>query len=115
MTPSELRSYSRGMRQRVALARALLHRPGLLLLDEPTSGLDADSAAALVELVLQQCAAPAALIAATHDLELATQLATRVVVLGAGQVVLERGAARLGSGAGPWAEIRAALRGADRG
>jgi heme ABC exporter ATP-binding subunit CcmA len=104
----KLRGYSRGMRQRVALARALLHRPQLLLLDEPTSGLDEASAAALVELVRDQCAAPASLVIATHDLELGAQLASRVLVLRAGQVVMLATRDQIESSGAGWQGVRAA-------
>lgn len=66
---------SGGERQRVAIARALANGPKLLIADEPTGNLDAKAAAGVFELLLRQCAERGcALLAATHNLELAAGL-----------------------------------------
>jgi ABC-type lipoprotein export system ATPase subunit len=63
--PQEL---SGGQAQRVAVARALAAEPALILADEPTGQLDHDSAAEVVEVLLQACIRTgAALVVATHD------------------------------------------------
>jgi ABC-type lipoprotein export system ATPase subunit len=63
--PQEL---SGGQAQRVAVARALAAEPALILADEPTGQLDHDSAAEVVEVLLQACTRTgAALVVATHD------------------------------------------------
>jgi ABC-type multidrug transport system ATPase subunit len=81
--------YSRGMRQRLAIERALLHRPGLVLLDEPFTGLD-DSAARLVTERLRALAADGAIVLlATHDLEVAADLASRVAVVVGGRLIAD--------------------------
>ncbi|MBF2734781.1 MAG: ABC transporter ATP-binding protein [Betaproteobacteria bacterium AqS2] len=66
---------SGGERQRVAIARALANGPKLVIADEPTGNLDAKAAAGVFELLLRQCAERGcALLAATHNLELAANL-----------------------------------------
>jgi ABC-type multidrug transport system ATPase subunit len=79
--------FSRGMRQRLALERSLLHRPRLVLFDEPFTGLD-DRAVALVADRLRRLAADGAIvILATHDLDLADGLVTRMAVVREGRLV----------------------------
>jgi heme exporter protein A len=77
----QVSAFSRGMRQRLALERALLHSPRLVLLDEPFTGLD-DRAVGVVTTRLRQLAAGGAIvILATHDLDLAEGLITRIAVV----------------------------------
>jgi len=79
--------FSRGMRQRLALERALLHRPRLVLFDEPFTGLD-DRASGLVADRLRALAAGGAIVVlATHDLDLADGLVTRVALVRNGKLV----------------------------
>jgi ABC-type multidrug transport system ATPase subunit len=86
-------SFSRGMRQRLALERALLHKPRLLLLDEPFTGLD-DRAVTLVSSRLRELAAAGAIvIVATHDLDLADGLVTRVALIRDGKLIADEPAA----------------------
>jgi len=62
---------SGGEARRVIVAQALCQGARCLLLDEPTTGLDPAHARAIFELIRAQCAAGAAAIAVTHDLDLA--------------------------------------------
>jgi heme exporter protein A len=83
----DVAALSRGMRQRLALERALLHDPRLVLLDEPFTGLD-DRAVGLVAHRLRRLAADGAIVVvATHDLDLADGLVTRVAVIRSGRLV----------------------------
>jgi heme exporter protein A len=85
--------FSRGMRQRLALERALLHDPRLVLLDEPFTGLD-DRAVSLVSERLRQLAAAGAIVVlATHDLDLADGLVTRVALVRDGRLMADEPAA----------------------
>jgi len=85
--------FSRGMRQRLALERALLHDPRLVLLDEPFTGLD-DSAVSLVAGRLRQLAAAGAIVVlATHDLDLADGLVSRVALVQNGRLAIDEPAA----------------------
>src|SRR5476649_155123 len=79
--------FSRGMRQRLALERALLHGPRLVLFDEPFTGLD-DGAVSLVSDRLRALAAGGAIVVlATHDLDLADGLVTRVALIRGGRLL----------------------------
>jgi heme exporter protein A len=84
-----VRGFSRGMLQRLALARATLHEPDVLLLDEPFTGLDVAAAGALRERVRAHRDRGGAVVAVTHEPADLWEVATRVVVLVGGRVVLE--------------------------
>jgi energy-coupling factor transporter ATP-binding protein EcfA2 len=81
------RSLSVGQRQRVAIAAVAVGDAPVLVLDEPTRGIDATSRHALEQAVAEHAAGGGAVVLATHDIELAARAATRVVVLGDGDVV----------------------------
>ena len=89
----EVSGFSRGMRQRLALERALLHQPRLVLLDEPFTGLD-DAATQIVTDRLRRLAKGGAIVVmATHDLDLADGLVSRVAVIRGGRLVKDEPAA----------------------
>ena len=92
------RSLSAGQRQRVAIAAVAVGGADLLLLDEPTRGIDPPTAAALEAALRDHCQAGGAALMATHDVELAARVATRVVVLGDGDVVADGAAAEVLAG-----------------
>ncbi len=79
---------SGGMKQRLALAIALLADPPLLILDEPTSNLDTAARDEFMKLLLRQKAQGKTLLFTSHRLEEVELLATRVLVLEAGQLKL---------------------------
>jgi energy-coupling factor transport system ATP-binding protein len=83
------RDLSEGQRLTLALAVVMAGGPALLLLDEPTRGLDYAAKDALSRMLLDLRAAGTAVVLATHDVELAAEVADRVVVLAEGQVVAD--------------------------
>ncbi|MEV5202037.1 ATP-binding cassette domain-containing protein [Streptomyces sp. NPDC053720] len=83
------RDLSEGQRLALALAVVLTARPPLLLLDEPTRGLDYAAKARLVTVLGGLAARGHAIVLATHDVELAAELAHRVVILADGEVVAD--------------------------
>jgi ATP-binding cassette subfamily F protein 3 len=82
------RVLSGGERQRVALARILMESANLLLLDEPTHHLDIAGKEVLEEALEQY---PGAVVVVTHDRSLMVRLATRIVEVNEGRVVLYPG------------------------
>src|SRR6185436_11118897 len=89
---ARLRDYphqlSGGMQQRVVLAMALASRPQLLIADEPTTALDVTIQAQIIELLrdLKQRLGMSILLI-THNLGIVGDLADRVAVMYAGQIV----------------------------
>jgi ABC-2 type transport system ATP-binding protein len=84
-----LAEYSKGMRQRISLVRALLHRPPVLMLDEPTSALDPASAHLVRDLLRELRAQGCAILACTHNLGEAEELADRIAILRHGRIVAQ--------------------------
>ncbi len=82
-------SLSRGLQQRLSLSRALLHEPALLLLDEPFTGLDTRSTGLLQEALAQAHSEERTVLLATHDLERAAALASRLVILQGGRKIYD--------------------------
>ena len=78
---------SGGERRRLDLALALMGRPEILFLDEPTTGLDAESRRTTWQLVRRLVADGATVLLTTHYLEEAEQLADRLAILRAGEIV----------------------------
>ena len=84
------RALSCGQQQRLALARAWAVQPRILFLDEPTASLD-PAAKKEVENVLAGFAAEGmTLVMSTHNLGQAKRLATRVVYLDRGEIVVDQ-------------------------
>lgn len=80
-------SLSGGERQLVLLARALAQQPRLLLLDEPTSHLDLSNKGRLVHLLRELSTKGVTILFTTHEPEVASALATHLVLMKKGQVL----------------------------
>jgi len=80
-------TYSKGMRQKLGLAIALSKKARALLLDEPLSGLDPKAANELVALVRALTADGHAVLAVTHDIFRAQQMADKIGIMRQGRLV----------------------------
>jgi energy-coupling factor transport system ATP-binding protein len=100
------RDLSSGERQRAALAATLAGSPALVLLDEPTRGMDSAARHSLAGAVATLAAAGAAVLLATHDHDLAAELADRCIELADGRATQLAGVPTASAGAAPSATGR---------
>lgn len=89
------RDLSAGQRLLVATAAVVAVGAPVLLLDEPTRGLDPESKNRLAQFLESYAAQGCAALFATHDVELAAAVATRVVMLSGGEVIADGAPARV--------------------
>ncbi len=78
---------SGGMQQRVMIAMTLILEPELIIADEPTTALDVTIQAQVLELMLKLHRKNTGMIFITHDMGVVYKMATRVIVMYAGQIV----------------------------
>jgi ABC-type polar amino acid transport system ATPase subunit len=81
--PHEL---SGGQQQRVAIARALAQDPDVLLFDEPTSALDPEMRDEVMAVIRDLAAGGMTMLVVTHEMQFATDIATRVWVIDRGSI-----------------------------
>ena len=91
--PHEL---SGGQQQRVAIARALVTKPVMLVADEPTGNLDLETAWQVMTLLQDVSRFGAAVLVATHNVEMVKRLQRRVLTLVHGRLVQDQPAGRVG-------------------
>jgi energy-coupling factor transporter ATP-binding protein EcfA2 len=80
---------SRGQRQRLAVASVLAMEPSILIIDEPTTGQDWRESTALMELVRELNVKGHTCIVTTHNMNLVSLFARRVIVMRQGKVTLD--------------------------
>ena len=78
------REFSHGMQKRLSLARTELDPPQILLMDEPFSGLDQFSTGTVKELLADRTA-----LLVTHELDVAHEVCTRLLIIDQGRVKAE--------------------------
>ncbi|MDR3099225.1 MAG: ABC transporter ATP-binding protein [Paraburkholderia sp.] len=79
---------SGGMKRRVLIAKALAHEPQILFLDEPTAGVDVELRRDMWELVRGLKASGVTIILTTHYIDEAEEMADRIGVINAGEIML---------------------------
>ncbi len=82
-------SYSHGMRQRTVFAAALIHQPEILVVDEPMVGLDPLSIRLVKDLLRDYASQGRTVLMSTHTLSVAEEIANRVSVMRAGELVFD--------------------------
>ncbi len=87
---SPARQLSLGQRMRCEIAASLLHRPQILFLDEPTIGLDAVSKLAVRDFIRERNASHGTtMILTTHDMQDIEALASRIILIGRGRILMD--------------------------
>lgn len=78
---------SGGQQQRVAIARTLAMEPNILLFDEPTSALDPEMIKEVLDVMRDLARSGYTILAVTHEMGFAREVAERVIFMDAGQIV----------------------------
>lgn len=87
--PRPIRDYSYGMKKKLAFSSALLHGPRVVFLDEPFEGLDPSVAQSLLATLEDLRAQGVTVVMTSHQLNFAERLATRVLLVEAGRLLLD--------------------------
>ncbi|TCC28759.1 ABC transporter ATP-binding protein [Kribbella sindirgiensis] len=99
LTPSagqKIKTLSGGQRRRLDVAIGIVGRPDVLFLDEPTTGFDPEARSEFHELVRGLAAEQGTtILLTTHDLDEASKLAHRILVLAAGRIIAAGSTAQL--------------------
>ncbi len=85
---NKLVTLSGGMKRRVLIAKALSHEPQILFLDEPTAGVDVELRRDMWKLVRGLSASGVTIILTTHYIDEAEEMADRIGVINAGEIML---------------------------
>jgi len=89
--PEQARKYpaqlSGGQQQRVAIARALCMNPKIMLFDEPTSALDPEMVKEVLDTMVDLAEDGMTMAVVSHEMGFARQMASRMVLMDAGQIV----------------------------
>ncbi|MDO9245963.1 MAG: ABC transporter ATP-binding protein [Phenylobacterium sp.] len=84
----KIMALSGGMKRRVMIAKALSHEPQILFLDEPSAGVDVELRRDMWEMVRGLRDSGVTIILTTHYIEEAEEMADRIGVISAGQLIL---------------------------
>ena len=104
-----VKTYSGGMKKRLNFAIALVGDPDLILLDEPTTGMDPRVRRSVWELIERLRKAGKTIILATHYMEEADELSSRVAIMNLGRKVVEGTPEELKKKYGPKAVVSVEL------
>jgi len=92
---NQLRMLSGGMKRRVLIAKALSHEPEILFLDEPTAGVDVELRKDMWQTISKLRDRGVTIILTTHYIEEAEEIADRIAVINAGEILLIEEKAKL--------------------
>ncbi|MBN3805118.1 ABC transporter ATP-binding protein [Paraburkholderia sp. Ac-20336] len=85
---NKIMTLSGGMKRRVLIAKALSHEPRVLFLDEPTAGVDVELRRDMWKLVRSLTGSGVTIILTTHYIDEAEEMADRIGVINAGEIML---------------------------
>ncbi|MDR2487021.1 MAG: ABC transporter ATP-binding protein [Clostridiales Family XIII bacterium] len=85
----KVKAFSLGMRQRLNIAQAIFEKPDILLLDEPTNALDEEAVQTIYQLLKEEQARGAVIVAATHHREDLTALCDETIRISSGRLLAD--------------------------